>query len=220
MNSLNRQVTPEFVPHEFRDIVAKFGESRFEEIETPIETRARLTLLVRATPAEAASLPDLYNQRIRHAEQRLQRLVEPVGRYLANAGISWSVAPSLLLGPAVWNSGSLGNVLIYGLGLTPHDPWNQVLMVDNPVASIDLEMPCYSKAVQEKFAEDIQRHYLPMAEEFTRLNELADQAGDDASIAQLSEHAVAIRRSLMKDMTEARAYIASQGMPAGSAKNY
>jgi hypothetical protein len=93
-------------------------------------------------------------------------------------------------------------------------------MVDNPVASIDLEMPCYSKAVQEKFAEDIQRHYLPMAEEFTRLNELADQAGDDASIAQLSEHAVAIRRSLMKDMTEARAYIASQGMPAGSAKNY
>lgn len=166
----------------WESLLAAYRMTQTTNIETREETRDRLRIMVSLEESGTAAFVENYNERIRRAEHRLELAMQPMRQYLFRTGITWSVEPSYLLAPEMWSGGQLVNTLIYGLGLTPHDTWNRLVMVDNPVAAVDLGVRVYDRDEARRRTREFEEAQVAPLATFARLENIAKERGDIESL--------------------------------------
>jgi hypothetical protein len=193
---------------EFARLVEEFGRLRTTEAQTPKEDSLRLKFLLEAVDEQPQAIPVIYGARLREAKDRLDRHLQPIGAYLESVGMTWRICPEFVVGGPIWTESQLSNFLIYALGLSPHDPWNIILTVSNPVASIDLNMPMFRKAIQDEFAARLEAEYAPLDARWNEIEADARRTKDPRDLASLARD---IRARLQEDVDQTRRAMAQAG---------
>lgn len=184
-----------------KKVMQEYRELQSKPIEADGETAQRLLRLITARPDEIADIVGWYDNRISQAEDNLVKWVRRVRDALSASGISWHVDASYLLEPSIWQDKAFGNTLIYGLGFTPHDPWNRIFMVDNIVASKDLGLPIFDRERQRSVAEGFRQGQRAKFERRHFLDQQAERTGD---MSELLRFTLDWRRELEQEFASIR----------------
>lgn len=194
-----------YLEAEFAGLVRNFDRTRIIRNNDARAEANRLRLLADATPAEIENIPNVYGRRITAAKQALDAQIDTLNQYLKSTSISTRVVPLMIIGPSVWKGTPLSNFLIYSLGLTPFDPWNQILAVDNPIGSADLGMGYFRAEAEEMLAADFCKRYQMMIDDW----DLAEKAYErKRDIEVLMEFAEISRKFIDGDARQIRRTVA------------
>lgn len=180
-------VTQPYSAIELGRLVRNFDRCRIIRIDDEGAEADRLRRLADAGPAEAADLPDIYGRRIARAKEALDAQIDTFNAYLGSASISSRILPLMLIGPSVWQDTPLGNFLVYALGLTPFDPWNQLLTVDNPIGTADLGMGYFRAEAEEMLSADFCRRYQIMVDDWDIAEKAYERKRDIAVLTELAD---------------------------------
>ena len=180
-------VTRPYLESEFGRLVRDFDRTRIIRINDARAEQVRLRQLADAGPAEIENIPTIYGRRVAAAKQALDAQIDTLNQYLKSTSISTRIVPLMIIGPSVWKGTPLSNFLIYSLGFTPFDPWNQILAVDNPIGSADLGMGYFRAEAEEMLAADFCKRYQMMIDDWDLAEKAYERKRDIEILTELAE---------------------------------
>lgn len=182
-----KQVAEDYSDFEFGRLVHAFDRLRTIRTEDVEAEDERIGYIADARDADAENIPDIYGHKMVAAKGALDDKIAPLNNYLEAVSMSWRIVPQMLIGPSVWKGTPLGNFLIYSLGLSPFDPWNQLLTVNHPIGSVDLEMAPFQPEAEEQLSADFCRRYQLVINDWDVAEKAYAKRRDIAILADVAE---------------------------------
>jgi hypothetical protein len=188
MPTFGRKVVQQgYSEKDFRRLVSDFERLRTVRPANPSDEARRIKQVADAIGPELDALPEIYGRRMAEAKQSLDRHLAPLNNYLESVSMSWRVVHFLVIGPSVWDNTPLGKVLIYGLGLTPFDPWNQILTVNHPIGMADLGMAYFEPRAEEQFSADFQARYQGLVDDWSLAESIYEKKRDLGVLIEMAD---------------------------------
>ena len=193
----------EFSVPEFGRLIREFDAMRTIPIRDRSAEATRIRRILCAPDIEAVA--DEYGQQIAASKAKLDTQLAIINDYLRSVGMSPTVVPFMLVPPSVWTEHPVGNQLMYGLGLSPFDPWNQILVSAHPVSAIDLDMGVSDERKTEMLTADFAARYGELVSQWAPVEASADLSKDPGQLVVLAEQQ---RRQIDREAREDRKMIA------------
>lgn len=193
----------EFSSREFGRLIREFDTKRTIAIRDRASEAERLGGILSAPDVTAVA--DEYGRQIAASKARLDGQLAPINGYLKSVGMSPTVVPFMLIPPSIWTEHAVGKQLMYGLGLSPFDPWNQILVSSHPAFAIDLDMSVAIADKAEMLSPDFAARYGELVDKWAPVEASADLSKDPSDLVILAEQQ---RRQIDSEAREGRKMIA------------